>query len=212
MPTASRVAVSAADHVPAQVAFALIFAAALVRWGLVAGGITGVLAYVIASAALSQLPQYAAITLGVTALAAGALLLPHQPAHKPRPRKPPVTIAICLSAAVAVLTATLASRVAGPALGGAVAGFPATTTTLAIFIAVQGERSHAANVAFGLISSLPCFMAFALVVVAAAPRLGLVSVPLAAIAALAVAAFTWRQMNARLTRRRQRLMSWGADR
>lgn len=82
----------------------------------------------------------------------------------------------------------MASRVAGPVLGGAVAAFPATSATLAISIAAQGKRDDAANVAFGLISSLPCFLVLALVVAAAAPHLGLCSFPIAATGALAAAA------------------------
>jgi hypothetical protein len=198
--TASRVAASAAGHVPAQVAFGLIFGAALVRWGLATAGIAGVLGYVTASVALTQMPHYAAIMLGVAALAAGAVLIPRQPSRTRRPRKPATTIVICLSAAVAVLGATLASQAAGPALGGAVAAFPTTSATLAVSIAVQGKRNDAANVAFGLISSLPCFLVFALVVAAAAQHLRLCSFPIAATIALAAAALTWRNMNSRVKR------------
>jgi hypothetical protein len=89
-------------------------------------------------------------------------------------------------------------------LGGAVAAFPATSTTLAVSIAAQGKRNDAANVAFGLINSLPCFLAFALMVMAAAPRLGLWSFPAATAAALAVAALTWYRMNSRTKRNQAR--------
>jgi hypothetical protein len=198
--TASRVAASAAGHVSAQVAFGLIFGAVLVRWGLTAAGIAGVLGYVIASVALAQMPRYAAIALGVAALAAATLLIPRQPSRTRRPRKSSATIVICLSAAVAVLGATLASRTAGPVLGGAVAAFPTTSATLAVSIAAPGKRNDAANVAFGLISSLPCFLVFALVVAAAAPHLGLYSFRIAAASALAAAALTWRHMNSRVQR------------
>ena len=197
--TASQVAASAAGHVSAQVAFGLIFGAVLVQRGLAAGAIAGVLGYLTASMALAQLPQYAAIALGVAALAAASLLIPRQPSRTRRPRKPATIIVICLSAAVAVLAATLASRAAGPVAGGAVAAFPATSATLAVSIAAQGKRNDAANVAFGLISSLPCFLAFALTV-AAAPHLGLYSLPIAATIALAAAALTWRRMNSRIRR------------
>lgn len=198
--TASQVAASAAGHIPAQVAFGLIFGAVLARWGLAAAGTAGVLGYVTASMALAQMPQYAAIALGAAALAAVALLIPPQPSRTRRPRKPSATIVICLSAAVAVLGATLASRAAGPVLGGAVAAFPATSATLAVSIAAQGKRDDAASVAFGLISSLPCFLVFALVVAAAAPHLGLYSFSVAAASGLAAAALTWRHMNARVRR------------
>jgi len=198
--TASRVAASAAGHVPAQVAFGLIFGAVLVRWGLTAAGIAGVLGYVTASVTLAQIPPYAAIALGVADLAAGAALIPRQPSRTRRPRKPSTAIVICLSAAVAVLGATLASQAAGPVLGGAVAAFPTTSATLAISIAAQGKRNDAANVAFGLISSLPCFLVLALVVAGAAPHIGLCSFPIAATSALAAAALTWRHMNSRVKR------------
>jgi hypothetical protein len=198
--TASQVAASAADHVAAQVAFGLIFGAALVRWGLAAGGIAGVLGYVTASVALAQVPRYAAIALGAVALAAAALLVPRQPSRTRRPRKPSTTILICLPAAVAVLAATLASQATGPAFGGAVAAFPTTSATLAVSIAAQGKRNDAANVAFGLIRSLPCFLALALAVAIAAPHLGLYSLPIAVTIALAAAALTWRHLNSRAER------------
>ena len=156
--TAGRVAASAAGHVSAQVAFGLIFGAALVRWGLTAAGIAGLLGYVTASVTLAQMPQYAATALGVAALAAGAALMPRQPSRTRRPGKPSTAIVVCLSAAVAVLGATLASQAAGPVLGGAVAAFPTTSATLAVTIAAQGKRDDAANVAFGLVRSLPCFL------------------------------------------------------
>jgi hypothetical protein len=105
-----------------------------------------------------------------------------------------------VAAAVAVLAATLASRHAGPALGGAVAAFPATSSTLAVSTAAQGKRNDAANMAFGLINSLPCFLAFTLVIMATASRLGLWSFPAAVAAALTAAALTWYRMNARIHR------------
>ena len=98
-----------------------------------------------------------------------------------------------LSAAVAVLAATLASRAAGPVPGGAVEAFPTTSATLAL--AAQGKRNDAANVAFGLISSLPCFPAFALTVAIAAPHLGLCSLLIATAITLAAAALTWRHVT-----------------
>jgi hypothetical protein len=198
--TASQVAASAAGHVSAQVAFGLIFGAVLVRRGLAAGATAGVLGYLTASVALARMPQYAAIALGVAALAAAALLIPRQPSCGRRSRKPSTTIVICLSAAVAVLGATLASRAAGPGPGGAVAAFPTTSATLAVSNAAQGKRNDAAHVAFGLISSLPCFLAFALTVAAAAPHLGLYSLPIAATIALAAAALTWQHMNSGVQR------------
>lgn len=200
--SASRVAASAAGHVSAQVIFGLVLGAVLVRWGLAAAGTAGVLSYVAASMALAQMPPYAAIALGVVALIAGAVLLPRQPSQARRPPRPSTTLIICLSAAVAVLAATLASQDAGPVLGGAVAAFPTTSSTLAVSIAAPGKRNDAANVAFGLINSLPCFLAFALVIMTTAPRLGLWSFAVAAVVALAVAALTWYRMNSRIKRSR----------
>ena len=193
--TASRVASSAADHVSAQVAFGLIFGAVLKRCGLAAGGIAGVLGYVAASVALAWVPQYAAIVLGIVALATGSLLTPSQPRRARQPRKRSATVIVCLSAAFAVLAATLVSRAAGPVPGGAVAAFPTMNATLAVSVTVQGDRLDGANVAFGLIRSLPCFVTFALVVAVATAQLGLYSLPVAAIIALATAALAWRHMN-----------------
>jgi hypothetical protein len=101
---------------------------------------------------------------------------------------------------VAVLGATLAGQAAGPVLGGTVAAFPTTSATLAISIATQEKRNNAANLAFGLISSLPCFLVLGPVVAAGAPHLGLYSFPIATTIAPAAAALTWRHMNSRVKR------------
>ncbi len=50
-------ALSAATHVPAQVAFAVVFAGVLIRRGLVPGAAAGALAYVACSLALAECPD-----------------------------------------------------------------------------------------------------------------------------------------------------------
>src|SRR4051812_6542241 len=58
---ASTMALSAATHVPAQLAFAVIFAAVLTRRGLVLGFASGTGAYLACSAAIAGLPNVVVI-------------------------------------------------------------------------------------------------------------------------------------------------------
>jgi hypothetical protein len=193
--TAGTVAASAVGHVPAQVAFGMLFGAALTRWGLPAGAAAGTLGYLAASVALALLPQDVAIFLALTALAGGARLVNHVGPRGSRPRRPSATVLICFSAAVVVLASTLVSRADGPTIGGAVAAFPTMSGTLAVTVTAQGSRREGADVLTGLVRSLPCFFAFALTIAICAQYLGLWSFSIAAIPAVTVAALTWHYTN-----------------
>jgi hypothetical protein len=193
--TAGTVAASAAGHVPAQVAFGLLFGAVLARWGLLAGGAAGTLGYLAASVALGRLPQDAAVLLALAALAGGTRLVTSEYPRASRPRRPSATILVCLSAAAAVLGSTLASRAGGPVIGGAVAAFPTMSGTLAVAVTAQASRREGAAVLTGLVRSLPCFFAFALTIAICARYLGLWSFAIAATAAVTAAAVTWHYTN-----------------
>jgi hypothetical protein len=193
--TAGTVAASAACHVPAQVIFGLLFGAALARWGLLAGGVAGTLGYLATTLALDRLPQDAAVLLALTALAGGTRLVTSENPRASRSRRPSATILVCLSAAVAVLGSTLASQAGGPVIGGAVAAFPTMSGTLAVAVTAQASRREGADVLTGLVRSLPCFFTFALTIAICARHLGLWSFPIAAIAAVTVAALSWHYTN-----------------
>jgi len=194
--TAGSLAASAAGHVSAQVIFGLLFGAALARWGLLAGGLAGALGYVAACVALDRLPQDVAVLLALTALAGATRRVTHGHPRPSRPRRPLVTVLVCLSAAAVVLGSTLATRADGPTVGGAVAAFPTISGTLAVAVTAREGRRAGAEVLTGLVRSLPCFFAFALTVAICARHVGLWSLALAAIAAVTAAALTWRHANA----------------
>ena len=67
--SATALALSAATHVPAQIAFGVAFASVLVRRGLVLGAATGALAYLACAALIPHAPDVLAVTLAVVVLA-----------------------------------------------------------------------------------------------------------------------------------------------
>ena len=91
--TAGAMALSAATHVPAQVAFALAFAGVLVRRGLLAGLGAGVVAYLASALALAAFPGALVMACALPALALAPRLRRggglrrrrrlHQPARRP---------------------------------------------------------------------------------------------------------------------------------
>jgi hypothetical protein len=190
--TAGVMAFSAAGHVPAQVAFGVVFAAVLVRRGLPAGLAAGVIAYVGVSLVLAGLP----IVLGVAAAVPALALAPRLMARgRPRPatRRGASTTAMTGAAAAAIVgAAVLTSRLAGPELAGAVTAFPTISTAVALAV-VSGDGAPAgAHSLTGLVRSLPCYLAFCLVIAAAAPAVGPAAVALGLLACAAAAGLTWR--------------------
>jgi hypothetical protein len=191
---ASTMALSAAAHVPAQACFAVVFAAVLTRRGLLAGLGAGALAYLAASLLLAPLPTLLAVALAMPALRLAPRMIA---ANRPRvgsPRRWPTTALTCAAASVVVAMAVLTSQVAGPATAGAVAAFPTVTTTLAVAVVARDGRRAGAHVCAGLTRSLPCYLAFCLLVVATEPRLGPLATAVAVVGCAITCGLTWRSV------------------
>jgi hypothetical protein len=192
--TAGAMAVSAATHVPAQILFGVVFAAVLIRRGLRAGAVAGLLAYVAASLCLADTPVGFAVAGAIPALAFAPRLMSDGRPHPASPRRWPTTALTCAIAMLIVGAAVVTTRVAGPELAGAVAAFPAVSTTLAVAVVTRDGPVAGAFSLTGLVRSLPCYLAFCLVVAAAAPATGLGAVALGLVACLAIAGATWRRV------------------
>lgn len=190
--TAAAMALSAAAHVPAQVAFGLAAATVLVRRGLVAGIAAGALAYAGGSLVLAVLPTPLGLAVAVFLLGLAPRLMP---AGRPAPGAAgrwPATVVTCLAATAVVLAAVLTARLAGPALAGAVIAFPTMCCTLTIVVGARDGRAAGAFALTGLVRSLPCYLAFGLTVAVAAPAIGPAALALGGLACLAVGRATWR--------------------
>jgi hypothetical protein len=189
---ASAMALSAASHVPAQVAFGLVFAAVLVRRGVPAGIAAGALVYAAGSLAIAGTPAALAVATAVPALAlAPRLMARGRPAAASRSRAA-TTAMTCAGASAIVAAAVLTSRLAGPQIAGAVAAFPTISALLASAVAGRDGRRAGAHALAGLVRSLPCYLAFTLAVALAAPATGTAAIGLGLLACLAVAGATWR--------------------
>ena len=189
---ASTMALSAAVHVPAQVLFGAVFAAVLVRRGVILGGAAGALAYVACSIALAGVPAAAAVASAIPVLVVAPRLMA---AGRPRagsPRRRSTTALTCAAAWVLVAAAVVTSRLAGPQAAGAVAAFPTISTLLAVTVVTRDGPLAGAHALTGLVRSLPCYLAFCLAVALATPAAGVAAIALGALACLAAAGATWR--------------------
>lgn len=190
--TASTMALSAATHVAAQVVFAVVFAAVLTRHGLRFGSVAGTLAYGACSVGLCRLPDVLPIVAAVPLLAVAPRLINSSRPGIGSPRRWPTTAMSCAAAAIIVGAAVFTSRLAGPVAAGAVAAFPTMSTTLAVAVVMRDGSLAGAHVLGGLIRSLPCYLTFCLVVVLAAPSVGLPAVALALLGCVAAGCIAWR--------------------
>ena len=189
---AGTMALSAASHVPAQVAFGVVFAALLVRRGLPAGLAAGALAYLAGSVALADVPAALAVATALPVLALAPRLMDHGRPRLGAPRPRAATAIACAAASAIVAAAVLTSRLAGPEAAGAVAAFPTVSATLAIAVVSGSGRAAGAHALSGLVRSLPCYLAFCLAIALAAPAAGAAAIPLGLLACLAAAGATWR--------------------
>ena len=190
--SATALALSAATHVPAQVAFGVAFASVLVRRGLVLGAAAGALAYLACAALIPHAPDVLAVTLAVVVLAVVPRLMPGGRPRPGSPRRRVSTALSCTAAAIIVGVAVVTCRLAGPQVAGAVAAFPTISMTLAVTVVRRDGPVAGAHALLGLVRSLPCYLTFCLVVALAAPAAGLVGIPLGLLACLAAAPATWR--------------------
>ncbi|MEU7902472.1 hypothetical protein [Actinoplanes sp. NPDC049118] len=192
--TAASMALSAAVHVPAQVALGLVFAHVLARRGLIRGAVCGAVTYLVCSLLVGQAPTVLAVAVAVAALWFAPRLMPGGRLRRGSPRHWSATALTCLSAVVIVAAAVLSSRLAGPGLAGALAAFPTMCTMLTVVAVLRDGPLAGVHTLAGLVRSLPCYLAFCLVVAVAAPAFGLPAIGFGLLACLAAASVTWRRV------------------
>jgi uncharacterized membrane protein YGL010W len=190
--TASTMALSAATHVPAQVVFGIVFAAVLIRRGLALGTIAGTLAYVGSSIVVAGMPDPLVVVSAIPVLAIAPRLISDGRPRLGSPRRASTTVLTCASASLIVGAAVVTSRLAGPEAAGAVLAFPTMSAMLAVTVVTRDGPLAGAHALTGLVRSLPCYLAFGLVVILAAPSMGLAAIALGLLACAAAARATWR--------------------
>jgi hypothetical protein len=190
--TASTMALSAATHVPAQVLFGIVFAAVLIRRGLALGAMAGALAYVACSIVLAGVPGALVVVSAIPVLALAPRLMTHGRPRLGSPRRSSTTVLTCATASLIVGAAVVTSRLAGPEAAGAVLAFPTVSAMLAVAVVTRDGPLAGAHALAGLVRSLPCYLAFGLVVILAAPSIGLAAIALGLLACAAAARATWR--------------------
>jgi hypothetical protein len=189
---ASTMALSAATHVPAQVMFGVAFAGVLIRRGPVLGIAAGGLAYVACSIAVADVPAALAVASAIAVLGFAPRLMAGGRPRPGSPRRWSTTALTCAAASVVAGAAVITIRLAGPETAGAVAAFPTTSTTLAVAVVARDGALAGAHALTGLVRSLPCYLAFCLVVALAAPATGFAAIALGLLACLGAAGATWR--------------------
>ncbi len=198
---AAAMALSAASHVPAQIAFAASFAAALRCHRLAISGLAATAGYTAASLLLPMISPDARLVAAIIALIIGPKLITQAPAPlttTPQSSNRDTTVS-CLAAGLIVTATMLTSRIAGPEIAGTIAAFPTMSATLAISIALRSGRPAAINALHGLARSLPCYLTFALVIAVTAPTLPLLaSGAIGLVACTATGRLTWRTLPRRI--------------
>jgi hypothetical protein len=192
--TASTMALSASTHVPAQVLFGVVFAAVLIRRGLALGTMAGTLAYVGCSIVLAGVPAALVVVSAIPVLAFAPRLMTDSRPRLGSPRRPSTTVLTCATASLIVGAAVVTSRLAGPEAAGAVLAFPTMSAILAIAVVTRDGSLAGAHALTGLVRSLPCYLAFGLVVIVAAPSIGLAAIALGLLACALAAHATWRRV------------------
>lgn len=190
--TAGTMALSAATHVPAQAMFGIVFAAVLTRRGLGLGTVAGALAYVGGSIVVGGAPAALVVVSAIPVLALAPRLMPGARPRLGSPRRWQTTALTCVSASFIVGATVVTSRLAGPEAAGAVLAFPTMSALLAITVVIRDGPLAGAHALTGLVRSLPCYLAFGLVVIVAAPSIGFAAIALGLVACLGAARATWR--------------------
>ncbi len=144
---AAAMALRAAGHVPAHIAVAASFAAALRRHRLPISALAATAGYTAASLLLSTIPPDARLAAAIIALIIGPRLIAHPPAPlSTTPRSSNRDSALsCLAAALIVTATMLTSRIAGPVTADTIAAFPTMSAILAISIALRSGQPAAIN-------------------------------------------------------------------
>ena len=208
---AGAVAYSAAGHAPAQVAFGIAAGAVMVRAGVVAGALAGIAAFAAASGGLTFLPADAAIVTGAVLLTVLAVFPARRTPSPPGKRSPMATAVVCGCAAAIVVATTLTAGTLGSGLGGTVGAFPTMCLGLTLVVATLGRPVDGANVAYGLLRSLPCYLTFAVVFGLTATRWGSLAFAAATACAVVAAAASWCIMRRQLARAARRAVDAADD-
>jgi hypothetical protein len=190
--TSRTMALSAATHVPAQVAFGIAFAAVLVRRGLALGTVAGTLAYVVSSIVVAGVPEELVVVSAIPVLGLAPRLMTDTRPRIGSRRRSSTMVLTCATASLIVGAAVITSRLAGPEAAGAVLAFPTMSALLAVTIAIRDGRHAGAHALTGLVRSLPCYLAFGVVLILAAPSIGVAGIALGVLACAAAARATWR--------------------
>lgn len=197
-PAGATMALSAAAHVGAQVAFAVTFAQVMLRRGVLCGVAAGAAAFACLSLLIGTIPAPVAAAAAIPALLVGPKLLAdrHAAARTRRSRRRHRDTALaCAGALLLVGAALVTARMAGPVAAGAIGAFPALSTALALVVGRETGARAAAATLQGVIRGLPCYLAFCLVVPVAAPLVGTpAAVVMAAAACVATCGLTWRSV------------------
>ena len=141
---------------------------------------------------VADVPAALAVLSAIPVLALAPRLVA---AGRPRPGSPrrwSTTALTCAAASAIVGAAVVTSRLAGPEAAGAVAAFPTMCTLLTLTVVTRDGRAAGAHALTGLVRSLPCYLAFCLVVASTAAAAGAAAVALGLVACVAAAGVTWR--------------------
>ncbi|RKQ88071.1 hypothetical protein C8N24_6110 [Solirubrobacter pauli] len=155
------VAASAGAHVVAQVAFALAFAAVIVRRGSVAGFAAAALAYVAVSLLIALVPTWVATLCAVPVLLLATEVKRPGRLSSGGPVDPRAGAAIVF--VLVGVSLVVADRL-GPAAAGIVAAFPALSTTFVLLLVRVRGLAAGAHALGGLVVGLRGYFAFCVVV------------------------------------------------
>jgi hypothetical protein len=190
---AGAMALSAASHVPAQIAYGAVFALLLRRGGLARALTAGLVVYAASSLLIAQVPWAVSVACALPLLAAAPRLMAGDGSPAASSRGPHIASALtCGGAGLIVAAAVMVSHLAGPVAAGAVAAFPTMCTLLTITVVRHDGAAAGSHALIGLARSLPCYLAFCLSVALLSPFAGLAALLGAAIPCLALAGVTWR--------------------
>jgi len=187
---AAALTLSAASHVPAQIAYAVCFAAGMRRTSIPVSFIAATAAFLGASLIINFVPVQVAVAAALVALVIGPRLLisPVRPeVVEDAEQRGPSPLLACTAAAIVVAAIVSVVRIVGPVVGGVIAAFPTLSTTIALAITRSNGRNAGIGALAGLVRGLPCYFAYLMSVALLAASLGTI---LATVVGLLVSAAT----------------------
>ena len=188
---------SSAEHVTAQIAFAIAFAVVLRRRGGLASMLSATAVYAIISLAVVWIPAPVALAASMLAVVFGPRLLLGGPASGPsRGNNAAATVTRAIAGSAAVGFTLLIARLAGPTTAGATAAYPIVSATVALLILRSRGKVAAAQALSGLCRGLPAYFSFCLTMALTTPYVGVVlAVALSLTVCLATYRITWQTVR-----------------